>query len=324
MPIILLAESRDFSRPAADVLRQVGEVRLADMDRAGLLLAVADVEALWVRFRTRIDREILAAAPRLRLVVTATTGTNHIDEGETRRRGIRVLSLKGETDFLKTVRATAELTLALALALLRNLPAAMIHAPGEPWDRERFKGREIYGSTVGVVGYGRLGRIVAGYFQALGATVLAADPHVPPAQLAAGVQLLALPALLARADIVSLHVNLDDATRGFFNAACFQAMKPGASFINTARGELVDETALLAGLESGRVAGAALDVLAGELDAGFVNHPLRAYAARRAHLILTPHIGGCTWESMARAEEFLAQKVADFLLRPTPPSETRS
>jgi D-3-phosphoglycerate dehydrogenase / 2-oxoglutarate reductase len=310
---IVVAESRGFPCEAAEVLGRIGEPIFADLDRQRLVAAVKEADVLWVRLRTQIDAEVMAAAPRLKIIVTPTTGLNHIDLEEAERRGIRVLSLRGEVDFLREVRATAEHTLALVLALLRNIPAAVVHVQDGGWNRDPFKGRELYGKTIGVVGYGRLGRIVARYLAGLDTQVLAADPYIDQSNVDSGITLVALPELLRRADAVTLHVNLSSATRGFFGREQFSVMRPGAWFFNTSRGELVDEGALLAALQSGHLAGAALDVLCHEDSDGMKAHPLVAYAREHGNLIITPHLGGCTVESTEKTELFLAKKLGAML-----------
>jgi D-3-phosphoglycerate dehydrogenase len=154
--------------------------------------------------------------------------------------------------------------------------------------------------------------MVANYLQALGMNILAADPAVLKSPCA-GVQLVPLEELLAQSDLITLHVALTEQTRGFFGRDEFARMKRGAWFVNTSRGELVDENALLAGLLDGRIAGAALDVLRDERSSGMKDHPLVAYARTHENLLITPHIGGCTLESMEQTEEFLAEKVVNFL-----------
>lgn len=282
---------------------------MADLDRSGLLAAVREVDVLWVRLRNRIDAEIMAAGHRLKAIVTPATGLNHIDLEQARCRGIRVLSLRGETDFLMGVRATAEHTLALILALLRHVPRATAHVHDGGWNRDLFKGRELHGKTVGIVGYGRLGRIVARYLKAFDTRVLAADPHIDRRAVEPGITLVPFTQLLREADLVTLHVNLSDATQRFFGREQFALMKPGSWFINTSRGELVDESALLEALGSERLAGAALDVLCHEDSGGMQAHPLVDYAREHDHLMITPHIGGCTIESMEKTELFLATKL---------------
>src|SRR6186713_112575 len=130
---ILVSESDRFTPRAKAALLDLGEVRLADLDRFGLLRAVSDVDVLWVRLRNRIDREIMDLAPKLKFIVSPTTGLNHIDLAEAERRGIRVVSLRGQTGFLKEIRATAEHTIAITLALLRHLPGACAHAASGEW-----------------------------------------------------------------------------------------------------------------------------------------------------------------------------------------------
>ncbi len=313
LPNILVAESRDFPSEALTILRQCGEVVLRDLDRAALLEEVATATVLWVRLRHRIDAEVLAGAPHLQIVATPATGHNHVDVEELGRRGITLLSLRGEIDFLRDIRATAEHTIGLMLALLRHTPGALRHVLGGGWDRDVFKGGELYGRTVGIVGYGRLGRLVASYLLAFGARVLAADPAGDKRTVAPGVRLCGLPELLAESEVVTLHVNLNGETQSFFGPAQFAAMRPGSLLINTARGELLDEAALLHALRAGHLAGAALDVLVGENSSGMAHHPLVAHARENEHLLITPHLGGCTMESLTRTEVFLAAKVREAL-----------
>ncbi len=308
---ILIAESAGFSVDALARLRACADVTARDLQRTELLTAVPAADVLWVRLRNRIDAEVFDAAPNLKIVVTNTTGLNHIDLDEAQRRGIEVLSLRGEQEFLADIRATAELTIGLMLALLRKIPQAAAHARDGGWQRDSFKGRELYGKTVGIVGYGRLGRIVARYLQAFDVRVLAADPHVDHDERPDYVELLPLEDVLATADIVSLHVNLCEQTQGFFGQRELFKMKPSAWLINTARGELVDEAALLAALVSGHIAGAALDVICDENERSTQpGNPLVRYAQEHDNLILTPHIGGNTHESLEKTEIFLADKLA--------------
>lgn len=311
---VLVSESDFFSDDALKVLQPFGDVVLADLDRSSLLQSMQHTEVLWIRLRNRIDQEVLDAAPNLKVIVSPTTGLNHIDCEYAAQRGVHVLSLRGETEFLRTISATAELALGLALTLLRQIPEAVAHTRVGDWDRDQFKGYELQGKTVGVVGYGRLGRLVAGYFQAFGCRVIACDSQ--PVDVEPSVEFVSQQSLLEQSDIISLHVNSTPENYAFFNESCFSAMKSGAWLINTARGELIDESALLAALESGRLSGAALDVLNGEQSLApseRLEHPLVQYAREHRHLIITPHIGGCTWESMQKTELFMANKVADWI-----------
>lgn len=308
---ILIAESRSFAPEARRILSEVGIVHLADLDRSGLESQIRGADILWVRLRHRITAGLLELAPRLRAIASPTTGLNHIDLEAAARRGIKVLSLQGEFDFLKDIRATAEHTLALTLGLLRHVPQSVRDVRRGNWERDRFRGSELFGKTVGVIGYGRLGRIVAGYYLAFGARVLVCDPAAEPNSIPDSLQLLPLETVLERADLVTLHVNLTAANTGFFRSRQFAQMKPGAYLVNTSRGELIDDEALLTALRSRRLAGAALDVISGEHDPG--KSPLIEYSRHNDNLLITPHVGGCTRESMEKTEVFLANRVSQWL-----------
>ncbi len=309
---ILLTESSGFSAAALRVLESLGSVLLENLDRPGLMMKARSADVLWVRLRHQINQEFLDAAPQLKLIVTPTTGLNHIDLDAAAARNIPVISLRGETEFLKDVRATAELTIGLMLSLLRRIPSAAMHTLQGGWDRDQFCGGELCGRTIGLVGFGRLGRIVARYLNAFDSRVLVNDPSIVDSQLPDYVENVSFDRLLRESDIVSLHVNLSSESFQFFGASAFQRMKPDSLFINTSRGELVDEGALLSALSNGRLAAAALDVLSQECSTGMQTHPLIEYAATHENLVVTPHIGGCTFESMAKTELFLAQRLAEI------------
>ena len=312
-PHILVSESDRFAAEAADHLRSCAEVSLADLSREMLLEKVGEADVLWIRLRHQIDKQVLDRAGNLRFIVSPTTGLNHIDLEEADRRGIRVISLRGEVDFLRQIRATAEHTLGLMLALIRHVPAATEHVKEGGWDRDLFRGHELHEKTIGVVGFGRLGTIVAKYASAFDSRVLVADPNVAWDDVPEGIEPVSLNKLLADSDVVTLHVNLCDATRGFFKREHFERMRNNSWFINTSRGELIDEAALLDALRCGRLSGAALDVLADERTSGMSGHPLVRYARENHQLLITPHIGGCTVESMAKTETFLAEKLCAVL-----------
>jgi D-3-phosphoglycerate dehydrogenase / 2-oxoglutarate reductase len=309
---ILIAESTGFPPAAAERLRQSGNVVLAELDRPALETAVVDADVLWVRLRNRIDAALLMRAPQLKIIATPTTGLSHIDLQAAAANGIQVLSLRGAADFLRTIRGTAEHTIGLMLALLRRLPAAVKHVEAGGWDRTPFRGEELYGRTVGIVGYGRLGRIVARYLHAFEARVLMADYPDWSGEIDPWVKRVPLEELLAASDIVSLHVNLTPRNEKMIGPKEFAAMKAGAFFVNTARGELIDEAALEEALASRHLAGAALDVIAGEPLARPEQHRLIRYAQEHDTLLLTPHIGGCTRESMERTELYLAERLAEI------------
>lgn len=309
-PKVLLAEPKDFSPQARALLESRCEVVAQVVEPGDLGGAAQDFDAVWVRLAHRIDKTFLEKRGRCRVIATPVTGLDHIDLDACRAAGVTVLSLRGEVEFLKEVRATAELTVALALALMRQVPQAVESVKRGEWQRDLFRGRELHRKTVGLVGVGRLGSIVAGYFAAFGMEVLGFDVRddFPP-----GVERVpTLEGLLARSDLVSVHVALTPVTQRMIDGRAFAAMKPGAFLINTSRGGVVDEASMLAALRDGRLAGAALDVLSGE-PAVDSSHPVVREAQRRSNLLVVPHIGGNTFESFVKTETFIASKVLEAL-----------
>jgi D-3-phosphoglycerate dehydrogenase len=309
-PRVLLAEPRPLCAAAQAELAGWAELVQGPLERDELLTQVAAADVLWVRFAHRIDAELLAAGTRLRAVVTATTGLNHIDTDAAARLGVPVLSLRGERALLDGVRATAEHTVALLLALLRRLPDAVASTRAGTWEREPFQGREVARRTVGVLGYGRNGRLVARTLRALDANVVTHDPAPAAAAQALedGVEVAGFDDLLRRAEILIVLVALAPATVGLLGARELALLPRGAVLVNTARGEVLDEDALADALDAGALAGAALDVIADE-PAGL--------AGRRIHgrddVLLTPHIAGWTLESVERTEVFLARRLKETL-----------
>lgn len=306
---ILNTEPGRFSDEAKRALRAVASVDEVEADREYLLERVAHYEGLFICLRNTIDEEVLRRAARLKCIVTPTTGLNHIDMDAAERMGITVLSLKGETKFLEGVTATAELTWGLLLALIRKIPTAHQSVMAGNWLRDNFYGRELRGKTLGVIGYGRLGKMIAAYGKVFGMQVIAFDrePKSP-----AEIELTGLSELLRRSDVISLHLSLNDETRGLLNQERFSEMKLGAVFMNTARGEIVDESALLAALHDGKLSGAAIDVMTDEtsINPGWLmNSALRAYARDHDNLLIMPHIGGVTIESVENTNRFMIEKL---------------
>jgi D-3-phosphoglycerate dehydrogenase / 2-oxoglutarate reductase len=276
-----------------------------------------DYDAVFVRVGIAVGASEIAAAPRLRWVVTPTTGLDHLDLDALAAAGAEVIALKGAIHLLRTVHATAEHTWGLLLALVRHTVASRDDVLQGGWRRERYLGTELHGRTLGVLGYGRLGRMVAAYGLAFGMTVLAHDIDAAAFDSAPeGVEAVGLEELLEGCDVLTVHLPLDDTTRGFLSADRLGRLRPGVWLVNTARGELVDEAALLDALREGRLAGAALDVVAddsvwpGRVPAG---QGLVEYARGADNLLITPHIGGYARDSVASTRRFVADRFAEAL-----------
>lgn len=311
---ILNAEPLGYSIEAGTLLTELGEVVAKEMTRSQLMDQLGDFDVLIVRLANQIDREVINAGGRLRAIVTGTTGLDHIDVAYARERGITVLSLQDETEFLREVQATAEHTWALLLGLLRSIVPASIAARQGNWNRDMFRGRELNGKRLGIVGLGRLGKMVARYGQVFGMVVGAFDPLVQ--EWEDGVRREStLNDLLKKSDILSLHVPLNTETQGLIGATELALLPPGAVLVNTSRGQLIDEFALTQALTNKKLAGAALDVIAQERENdNRQKSPLLDYAGTHDNLLITPHIGGATYESMAKTEVFMAHKLKRFLL----------
>ena len=286
--------------------RTESESRLREYvgDPADVARAAAGHDVLIVH-GAPVSAEVLDAAP-LRLVCCARGGPVNVDVTAATERGIPVVNTPG-----KNAEAVAELTIAFALLLLRSVPQATSYLQqrgrfaDSVFEGGEFSGREAASATLGLVGLGRVGRAVAARAQRLGFRVIAHDPLVTGAP--GGVTLVPLERLLAQADIVSLHARATPDNRHMFSRAAFAQMRPGACFINTARESLVDESALGAALRSGTLAGAALDVL--ERPAPGARHPLLAVP----NVLVTPHIGGATAETLARGARRAAAAVASLV-----------
>lgn len=275
---------------------------------AELAVAAADADALIVRNRTQVRGALLDACRRLRVVGRLGVGLDNIDVPACAARGIEVVPATGANAL-----AVAEYVIATAMALLRGAYASSADVADGRWPRAALSaGREIAGKTLGLVGFGDIGRTTARLATALGMRIVGHDTVLPPADAAwreARAEPLALDELVARADVVSLHVPLTAATRGLIGASRIAAMRPGAVLVNTSRGGIVDETALAAALRSGHLGGAALDV--------FEHEPLPAGSplAGAPRLLLTPHIAGLTLESNMRVSTMIADRVLASLAR---------
>ncbi len=281
---------------------------------------LADADGLVVRSETKVTASLLDAAPNLQIVGRAGVGVDNIDVPAATSRGVYVVNAP-----TGNVTAAAEHALALALSLLRNVVTADASVRRGEWTRGKLIGRELHGKTLGLVGIGRVGSLVARRAAAFEMRIVAHDPFATEGLARAlGAELVELDVLLREADVISLHAPLTDRTRGLIGREALAALKPTAVIVNCARGEIVDLDALAEALEAGRIAGAALDVYPAE--------PLPADAAiRRApRTVLTPHIAGSTVEAQQNVALDVARQVLDVLAgrpprdavnAPRPPSE---
>ena len=309
---ILNTEPENYSAEAASILSKLGEVTNGPFSRAGLLATLPEVDVLIVRLAHHVDREILDRAARLKVIVSATTGLDHIDVDYAHSKGIPVLSLRGETGFLRGIPATAEHTWALLLAVVRHIPAASQSVLSGKWERDQFKGHDLAGKRLGILGLGRIGEKVVRYGQAFGLQVLAFDPY--RADWPAGIERMAnMDDLLERSQVLSIHVPLNAETENLIGAKELSLLPRGTFLVNTSRGQVIAEQALIQALESGQLGGAALDVICHEQEEHLSSSQLIQYARQHPNLLITPHIGGATFESMQATEIFMARKLEKYL-----------
>jgi D-3-phosphoglycerate dehydrogenase len=293
---------------ALDVLKPVADIRFTapgQMTRADLLAAVPDADALIIRSASKVDAEVLNAASKLKLIARAGVGVDNVDVPTATARGVVVMN----TPDGNTI-STAEHTLGLMLALARHIPQGHQSMREGKWDRKSYMGIELRGKTLGIVGFGRIGRAVAKRALAFEMNILAYDPYVTSEYAAGlGVTLAPLDRLLAESDFVTLHALLTDETRDLIRAETLATMKKGVRIIDAARGALVNEADLAAAIKSGQVAGAALDVFVNEPPEP--NNPLVGLPG----VIHTPHLAASTEDAQINVAVEAAQLIVAALTR---------
>src|SRR5918994_1092543 len=272
------------------------------LDKQALAAAVSDYEGLAVRSATKVTAKVIARAERLKVIGRAGIGVDNIDLAAASARGIIVMN----TPFGNAV-TTAEHALSMMLALARQIPAADVSTKAGKWEKNRFMGVELYNKTLGIIGCGNIGSIVANRALGLHMKVIAYDPYLSPERaIEIGVEKVDFDELLRRAEFVSLHAPLTDKTRNIIDAKALARMKTGVRIINCARGGLVVEDDLEVALASGQVAGAALDVFETE---PATSSPLFAFE----NVVCTPHLGASTSEAQENVAIQIAEKMADYL-----------
>ena len=296
-PVVLLAEK--LAPSAVAMLGDGVDVRHVDgTDRPALLAAIADADALLVRSATMVDAEVLAAAPRLKVVARAGVGLDNVDVPAATARGVMVVNAP-----TSNIVSAAEHAIALLLAVARHIPAADASLRAGKWARSSLSGTEINGKVAGIVGLGKIGQLVASRLAAFGVELIAYDPYVAPARAAQlGIELVSLDELLTRAELISIHLPKTPETLGLIGKDQLAMTRPGVLIVNAARGGLVDEDALAEAVRSGHVGGAGIDVY---LTEPTTSSPLFEIP----QIVVTPHLGASTDEAQDRAGTDVARSV---------------
>lgn len=296
-PVVLIADK--LAQSTVDALGDSVEVRWVDgPNRPELLAAVPEADALLVRSATTVDAEVLEAAPNLKIVGRAGVGLDNVDIETATKRGVMVANAP-----TSNIHSACEHAIALLLATARQIPAADKTLRDAEWKRSSFKGVEIFGKTIGIVGFGHIGQLFAQRLAAFETTIIAYDPYANPARAAQmGVELVDLETLMGRSDFVTIHLPKTTETAGMFDAELLGKAKKGQIIINAARGGLVDEAALAEAIKSGQIRGAGFDVYASEpcTDSPLFELP---------EVVVTPHLGASTVEAQDRAGTDVAASV---------------
>ena len=263
----------------------------------------------------RIDFNLLSMSKKLKILVSPSTGSDHVDLNYLNNESITFDCLKGKEHIIKEIHASAEFSFALLIAMIRKLVPAAKYASDGFWreKEEELRGIELHSKTIGIIGYGRIGMKMARYCNAFGANILIYDPFQEKDQDWI-TQVDTMDELLEVSDINTVHVHLDDSTRNLIGEREFSLMKKQSYFLNTARGGVVDEDALIAALENGTLIAAAVDVISGEQENNIDSHPLVKYSKQSDRLLLTPHIAGATVDSQYKAFNFALKRVNEFFL----------
>ncbi|MFQ6049517.1 MAG: NAD(P)-dependent oxidoreductase [Candidatus Paceibacterales bacterium] len=309
---ILNTEPEHYSPWAKKELRKIGILKEKVVSQKELLRIIPNFDILLIGWGLYIKKEVLERAKNLKVLASATTNERHIDLETAKKKKIKVFTLKGQRRLLAKVPSTSELAFGLLLALARFIPTSFQEVKKYRWDRDKFKGHELFEKTMGILGYGRLGKIMASQAKGFGMKVLAYDPYIAKKEIRKdGVVPVAFNRLVRESDVLSLHLTLTPESKHIINRSVFKKMKKTAFLINTARGEVINEKDLLWALKTGKIAGAGLDFLEGEWSfrEKFPRNNLIEYAKSHNNLIITPHLGGMTQEAVFKVREFLTKKI---------------
>ena len=302
MPKVLVADP--IAPEGIEILKTVAEVDVkTGLTKDELAAIIGDYDALAVRSETKVTAEIIAKANKLKIIGRAGVGVDNIDVEAATNRGILVVnSPEGNT------LAAAELTVAMLLALARNIAPADQALRAGKWDRKKYMGSEVYGKTVGVIGLGKIGREVVSRLQAFGMSVLGFDPYLKPEQAESlGIKLADLDTLYKESDYITVHVPKTKETTGMINAEKIALMKPTVRLINVARGGIMDEAAVADAVKSGRIAGAAIDVYT--VEPAPADNPLLGVP----NILTTPHLGASTEEAQVNVALDIAEQIVEVL-----------
>jgi phosphoglycerate dehydrogenase-like enzyme len=316
-PKLLYYDMLNFQQANLDLIETVFDLVTVSTPDQDDQVELSGIDACFAPLGYFFNQEKMRKMPKLKVICSNTTSVPHIDERQAKLNNLKVVSLQYEIEFLKTITPTAEHTWGLLLALTRYIPKSFQSVLDGKWSRWPFGARSMMSRmSLGIVGYGRVGSIVANYGVAFGMKVLVFDPYKTVGDLLNIKQVDSLELLVSEVDVVSLHMHLTKETEGLINKELFLKFKHGSYLINTARGAIVDSNSLVEALLSEKISGAATDVLDDEFEQGadfsVIEHPLVDYATTHDNLIITPHIAGSTQDAWFETQRFTIQRMIEW------------
>ena len=303
-----ILEPLNFSKEAMHILSKIGEVDI--FSGKNLDKFIEEKEILFIRLNFNLNKEFLKKAKNLKIICSPTTGNNHIDMQFIKKNNIKLIYLKGQKKFLNKITATPEHTLGLIISLLRNYKNAFFSIKDKSWNRDNFIGREILGNTIGIIGLGRVGYILASYVESMGAKVIWFDKKKVPSKKN-WIQTNSLTELISLSNVICLCANFEFGQTPILSERYLKLME-NKYLINTSRGELIDENALIKLIKKNKFSGVALDVICNENKDNNLKKWEIIYNEGK-NLIITPHIAGATFNSMQKTEIYIANLLLKYI-----------
>ena len=303
---LAILEYENFDKKILDDLNSYFKVELFDIKKINLNQILQEYDVVWLRLGYKFHDELFNGNLKCKIIVCPATGIDHLNPKICKKNDIKIISLKNESSFLKEVRSTAELTLLLTLSLLRKIRPILSDISQGKFNRDNFRGNDLDGKIVGVIGLGRLGKIVSDLYSSFGCKIIGFD--IKKKIDFKYTKASTIEELVEKADIITIHVDLNEESINLIDKRLFLKMNPNVILINTSRSPIINSKDLIFSLKNNIIAGAALDVVDDELNFGTDNLFYDAYT-KYENLIITPHIGGNTFESFKKTERFIYNKL---------------
>ncbi len=305
---LALLEHKNFDKKILNDLNSNFNVELFSEKKINLNHILKKFDIVWLRLGYKLYDNLFEGNLKCKFIVCPATGTDHLNPEFCKKKGIKIISLKNESNFLNEVKSTAELTILLTLSLLRKIKPIINDIQKGNFSRDAYRGNDLDGKLVGIIGLGRLGKIVSDLYSSFGCKVIGFDnKNIQDYKYD---KVSTIDELVSKADIISIHVDLNETSLNLIDKKLFKKMKPTALIINTSRAAVMNSSDLIFSLENKVISGAAVDVIDNELNFGSDDLFYKAYN-NHENLVITPHIGGNTFESFKKTEQFVFNKLIE-------------